>query len=78
MAQVSYGVWDGVVFDPRTPTADGTPPDIALRNFDDFDPGNPIRAFFGDRGFFVFDDKDAHGCPPVGVSLVGYRPSRET
>ena len=57
MAQVSYGVWDGVVFDPRTPTADGTPPDIALRNFDDFDPGNPIRAFFGDRGFFVFDDK---------------------
>jgi formate dehydrogenase beta subunit len=28
-----------------------------LRDFDTFNDGNPIRAFFGDRGFFVFDEK---------------------
>ena len=28
-----------------------------LKKFDEFDDGNAIRAFFGDRGFFVFDEK---------------------
>ncbi|MBK5960873.1 oxidoreductase [Rhodoplanes elegans] len=56
MTEVSYGVWDGIVFDNR----DGASPFPAnafpeLANVDDFDPKNRIRAFFGDRGFFIFD-----------------------
>ncbi|RYH10813.1 FAD-dependent oxidoreductase [Tropicimonas sp. IMCC6043] len=57
MAQVAYGVWDGVVHDPRLETGDTGTPITALKNFDEFDEGNRIRAFFGDRGFFVFDEK---------------------
>jgi len=57
MTHVIYGFWDGVVHDNR-----GKPPgevmSIAdLSGFDAFDEGNAIRAFFGDRGFFVFDAK---------------------
>jgi formate dehydrogenase beta subunit len=57
MAQVVYGVWDGVVHDYRQgKTVEGaTPPD--LKDFEVFDEGNPIRAFVADRGFFVFDEK---------------------
>ncbi|TCM87552.1 FAD-dependent oxidoreductase [Rhodovulum steppense] len=51
MTQVAYGVWDGVVHDRQAGQATLEP-----RNFDEFDEGNPIRAFFGDRGFFVFDE----------------------
>ncbi len=54
MTQVAFGVWDGVAYGGDTP--DDAPPDYALRDFEEFDPGNPIKAFFGDRGFFVFDD----------------------
>ena len=56
MTHVAYGVWDGVVYDARTGAADTQTPEYALQNFDEFDDGNPIRAFFGDRGFFVFDE----------------------
>ena len=56
MTQVAYGVWDGVAYGgsaaPDAPRA----PEPGLTGFDAFDPGNPIRAFLGDRGFFVFDD----------------------
>ncbi|CAH2599699.1 NAD(P)-binding protein [Rhodovastum atsumiense] len=55
MARVHYGVWNGVVHDHRQ---GGTPEtgDLAeLRDFDAFNEGNAIRAFLGDRGFFVFD-----------------------
>ena len=55
MTHVAYGVWDGVVYDSRTGAADTQTPEYALQNFDEFDDGNQIRAFFGDRGFFVFD-----------------------
>ncbi|GAA0299858.1 FAD-dependent oxidoreductase [Rhodovulum strictum] len=51
MTDVVYGVWDGVVHDRQAGQATLEP-----RNFDEFDEGNPIRAFFGDRGFFVFDE----------------------
>ena len=27
-----------------------------FENFDEFNPGNPIRAFFGWKGFFIFDE----------------------
>lgn len=54
MTHVAYGVWDGVVYNGRTPGMQA--PDDLLRNFHEFDDGNRIRAFFGDRGFFVFDE----------------------
>ncbi len=53
MTQVVYGVWDGVVQDGQ----EGSAPLPELKNFEQFDDGNDIRAFFGDRGFFVFDEK---------------------
>ena len=57
MAQVVYGVWDGVVHDNRQGRAGlgVAPPD--LKDFEVFNEGNPIRAFIADRGFFVFDER---------------------
>ena len=58
MTEIVYGVWDGIVYDNRAgrSAADDRPvPPPTLANFDSFDDGNRIRAFFGDRGFFVFD-----------------------
>ena len=56
MGQVAYGVWDGVVHDARKAASQDETAITALKNFKQFDEGNPIRAFFGDRGFFVFDE----------------------
>ena len=56
MAQVVYGVWDGMVHDTRNGTPQFSAPISALEKFDEFDDGNEIRAFFGDRGFFIFDE----------------------
>ena len=56
MAQVAFGVWDGVVHDAQKGVVPDNSPLTELKKFDDFDDGNPIRAFFGDRGFFVFDE----------------------
>ncbi len=55
MAHLEYGFWNGEVLDNR-----GRPPGeakalAALRGMDEFNEGNAIRAFFGDRGFLVFD-----------------------
>ncbi|EJW13625.1 Formate dehydrogenase-O, major subunit [Rhodovulum sp. PH10] len=56
MTEVSYGAWDGVVFDYRDDTSRSAHNAFpVLKNFDEFDDGNRIRAFFGDRGFFIFD-----------------------
>ncbi len=57
MARVVYGVWDGVAHDGR-----GAAPGVGvefpgLQGFDEFNAGNPIRAFVGDRGFLVFDSR---------------------
>lgn len=57
MAQVAFGVWDGVVHDAQNGKIPSESPLTDLKKFDDFDDGNAIRAFFGDRGFFVFDQK---------------------
>ncbi|WP_068119019.1 FAD-dependent oxidoreductase [Tropicimonas marinistellae] len=56
MAEVAYGVWDGVVHDARDGSTKTRASIATLKNFEEFDDGNPIRAFFGDRGFFVFDE----------------------
>ena len=54
MTAICYGTWDGAVFDHRYEAADaGVVP--ALVDFEFFDKNNHVRAFFGDRGFFVFD-----------------------
>ena len=46
----------GVVHDAGSATPGTLAADSALKRFDEFDAGNPIWAFFGDRGFFVFDE----------------------
>lgn len=55
MARVFYGVWNGEVYDHR----DMIPVDVEefkeLHGIDFFNEGNPIKAFFGDKGFLVFD-----------------------
>jgi formate dehydrogenase (NADP+) beta subunit len=56
MAQVLYGVWNGAVHDNRPGKDDHGVPPPELRDFEQFDEGNGIRAFVGDRGFFVFDE----------------------
>jgi formate dehydrogenase (NADP+) beta subunit len=61
MANIVYGVWDGKVLDYRGKTpemqeAERQNTGVALHGLDFFDPGNRIRAFVGDRGFFVFDE----------------------
>jgi len=53
MTQVAFGVWDGVAYDANTATSETKSPEYGLKGFDEFDPGNPIKAFQGDRGFFV-------------------------
>jgi formate dehydrogenase beta subunit len=55
MGHVSYGVWDGRVRDNRGKLPIDVPSDPDLADFRWFNEGNRIRAFFGDRGFVVFD-----------------------
>lgn len=57
MAQLYYGVWNGEVLDNRSRLGGSITSPLEVERFGDFDPGNPIRAFFGDRGFLVFDPK---------------------
>jgi len=61
MAHIVYGVWNGAVHDYRDPNKPMPENAVALRGLDVFNEGNPIRAFVGDRGFFVLDK---------GVSLI--------
>jgi len=56
MSKVIFGVWDGKVIDNRGKRIfeiDDTP---GFDNFDVFDPGNPIKAFLGWKGFFIFEE----------------------
>jgi formate dehydrogenase beta subunit len=56
MTSLHYGTWDGSVFDKRNGSgADEACSLQSLEDFEFFDKDNRIRAFFGDRGFFVFD-----------------------
>ena len=61
MSHIVYGVWNGAVHDYRDPSKPTPENPVALHGLDVFNEGNPIRAFVGDRGFFVFDK---------GVSLI--------
>ncbi len=54
MAQLAYGVWDGVVYDNRAESG-GSAPELDLGVFDSFNEDNPARIFMSERGFLVFD-----------------------
>ncbi len=55
MAKVIFGVWDHNVIDNRNKRFFEIEESPELENFDAFDPGNPIKAFFGGKGFFIFE-----------------------
>lgn len=55
MAKVIFGVWDHNVIDNRKKRFFELEEYPGLQDFDNFDPGNPIKAFFGGKGFFVFE-----------------------
>jgi len=55
MAKVIFGVWDGQVIDHRAKQLFEIEDSPDFAEFDQFDPGNPIKAFMGGKGFFVFD-----------------------
>ena len=61
MVRVIYGVWNGVVHDNRHRNLFEIPEAPGLKGFEVFNQGNPIKAFIGDHGFYVFAS---------GVSLV--------
>ncbi|MBD3220624.1 NAD(P)-binding protein [bacterium] len=54
MAKVIYGVWKGQVYDNRDKQLFEIEDSPDFAEFDEFDPGNPIKAFMGGKGFFVF------------------------
>jgi len=55
MAKIVYSIWDGKKIDNRSKRLFEIPENKIFSDFDEFNPGNPIKAFFGDKGFFVFD-----------------------
>lgn len=55
MTRVMYGVWDGSVLDNRDKAPHEIDPIDDLKGFETFNEGNSIKAFFGDRGFYIFD-----------------------
>ncbi len=55
MAKIVYGIWDGKKIDNRKKRLFEIPEEKFFSDFDEFNPGNPIKAFLGDKGFFVFD-----------------------
>ncbi|MFW5887659.1 MAG: NADH-ubiquinone oxidoreductase-F iron-sulfur binding region domain-containing protein, partial [Bacteriovoracia bacterium] len=56
MAKVLYGYWNKKLYDNRGKHLFEIEPSPALKEFDEFDPGTPIKAYFGHKGFFVFDN----------------------
>jgi formate dehydrogenase beta subunit len=55
MARVIFGVWDNAVIDNRHKRYFEIDEHPGFKEFDEFDPGNGIKAFFGWKGFFIFD-----------------------
>lgn len=55
MAKVIFGVWDGKVIDNRKRKVFEIEEHPAFREFDEFNSGNPIKAFMGGHGFFIFE-----------------------
>jgi formate dehydrogenase beta subunit len=55
MARVIFGVWGDRVIDNRRRHYFEIDEDPNFKDFDEFDPGNGIRAFWGWKGFLIFD-----------------------
>ncbi|MFK5953641.1 MAG: NADH-ubiquinone oxidoreductase-F iron-sulfur binding region domain-containing protein [Desulfobacterium sp.] len=55
MAKVIFGAWDNVVIDNRSKKVFEIEECPEFNDFDEFNPGNPIKAFFGGHGFFIFE-----------------------
>ena len=55
MARVFYGVWNGTIYDNRDKIPVYVEEFESLQGIDFFNEGNPIKAFFGDKCFLVFD-----------------------
>ncbi len=56
MSRIVFGVWDGQVSDTRGKRYFEVDEQPEFRNFDEFNPGNPIKAYIGWKGFFIFDN----------------------
>ncbi|MBN2342970.1 MAG: FAD-dependent oxidoreductase [Deltaproteobacteria bacterium] len=56
MTVIRYGVWEGEVIDNRDRRRFEIADVPGFEDFDEFDPGNSVLAFFGGKGFFVFDE----------------------
>ncbi|MBA3009066.1 MAG: oxidoreductase [Desulfobacula sp.] len=57
MAKVIFGAWDGKVIDNRNRQIFEIEEHPEFNDFDEFNTGNPIKAFFGGHGFFIFEKK---------------------
>ena len=57
MAKVIFGAWDGRVIDNRKRQIFEIEEHPEFSDFDEFNAGNPIKAFFGGHGFFIFEKK---------------------
>ncbi len=55
MAKVIFGVWDNLVIDNRGKKIFEIEEHPEFKDFDEFNPGNPIKAFLGPHGFFIFE-----------------------
>lgn len=55
MAKVIFGVYGGKVIDNRNRRIFEIEELPEFHNFDAFNPGNPIKAFIGGYGFFIFE-----------------------
>ncbi|WP_419175914.1 FAD-dependent oxidoreductase [Desulfosediminicola sp.] len=55
MAKVIFGAWDNRVIDNREKKIFEIEDYPEFTNFDEFNPGNPVKAFFGGHGFFIFE-----------------------
>ncbi len=53
MNKMTYGVWDGKIYDFRKSHQGEPPPELV--GLTEFAPYNPTKAFIADRGFMVFD-----------------------
>ena len=57
MAKVIFGVWDNMVIDNRGKKIFEIEEHPEFKDFDEFNPGNPIKAFLGPHGFFIFEPR---------------------
>ena len=55
MARILYGVWNEEITDNRDKRFFEIEELKEFDQVDEFDPGNPVKAFLGAKGFFVFD-----------------------